>query len=595
MPVMRATAPLLLASVSGRQLETISRLRSRVVESFLAESGKSPEIEVEIGQSEDSDRKCITMLEPVCCASNAGDPENRLNDRDQPYEDEFWISHEDDYKTVCAETYVDGATWGMLLNLGCKKGNVCADTTCGAGESCDCTDGQCKKGHDKEHHVTRDMIANDAISKDDELEFEKYKEENKPAKHWKKSEKFYHDEVDEHNIFERSETMSETDLGTVDVLVGKSKSHHQSCVTPTVPVSCTDDAASADNRLDDAGDESAKTFKVSVTNAGRQVCVEAQDEDGWDKAMQIRCSVLNPCALSSCSDGEHCDRRDGSCKSFPDEIIPKRIIFTGAVIPEQVVDRNRHWVETGTEFRYYDDAQMEQSVGDISKELEKVGVPGASDAWHKLRPMAFRADLWRYMILWSEGGVYLDHKLMLNAPLASLVNRSRGHVHTVVDTAATEDDGTMDIYWNAVISAKKGDEGLLQAIRESIESIEKASYDFGEHFNVLYFTGPGRLGRSLKHSGVDVSVIGHFEKYDPEDEASPAAVLDENKQPVIIPDEEAHDSAFGSAYARLFNAHAVFCDEPMPEHLAAMHDPCADEVANLQIVGNPYWSLVVSP
>jgi len=591
MAVVRATAPLLLASVtSGRQLETISRLRSRVLESSLDERAASPDLEIEIGNSETESKKCVTVDKPVCCASDAGDPDNRLNDRDQPYEDEFWISHENDFKTVCAETYVEDATWGMLLKVQCKEGNSCAGVQCNGGEACDCTDGQCKR-FGKEYHITKDVMINDAVSAEDEAAFEKYVAENQPDKHWTKSDKFYHDSLDEHNNFQHTEVSAQGDLGRVDILIGKSLDSGKKCVRPTVPVKCDTTAADPTKRIDPNGDQTMEVFAISVSDQGREVCAEAAN--GWKSSLEIQCAVQNPCEPASCSENEMCDRSDGACKPFPEERIPKRIIFTGAVIPEQVVERNRRFADAGTEFRYYNDAQMEKSVAEISKQLADHGVRGANAAWHKLRAMAFRADLWRYMILWSEGGTYLDHKLMLNAPLSSIVNRSKNHVHTVIDLEATEMDGSMNIYWNAVISAPKGDLGLLQAIKESIESIQKADYDFGEHFNVLYFTGPGRLGRSLKHSGCEIGLIGKFEKIDPDDEESPSAVLNENRQPVIVPDEAAHDASMGSSYARLYNSHAVFCDEPMPPHLAAMHDPCGDEVANLQVIGEPFWSTTI--
>ena len=44
---------------------------------------------------------------------------------------------------------------------------------------------------------------------------------------------------------------------------------------------------------------------------------------------------------------------------------------------------------------FYDDERMAASACSISKALEKVGVTGAYDAFTKLRPPAYKADLWR--------------------------------------------------------------------------------------------------------------------------------------------------------------------------------------------------------
>ena len=35
------------------------------------------------------------------------------------------------------------------------------------------------------------------------------------------------------------------------------------------------------------------------------------------------------------------------------------------------------------------------------------------EAWQQLVPFAFRADLWRYCVLWAHGGMYLDNKIVL--------------------------------------------------------------------------------------------------------------------------------------------------------------------------------------
>lgn len=47
----------------------------------------------------------------------------------------------------------------------------------------------------------------------------------------------------------------------------------------------------------------------------------------------------------------------------------------------------------------------------ISKEMEKLGVHGAYDAFKMLRPKAFRTNIWRWMALWYYGGIYLDAKI----------------------------------------------------------------------------------------------------------------------------------------------------------------------------------------
>jgi mannosyltransferase OCH1-like enzyme len=57
---------------------------------------------------------------------------------------------------------------------------------------------------------------------------------------------------------------------------------------------------------------------------------------------------------------------------------------------------------------------MEDDVMEISKDLEKLGIFGVLDAYNMLRPRAFKSDFWRWIILWSKGGIYADPKLELD-------------------------------------------------------------------------------------------------------------------------------------------------------------------------------------
>jgi mannosyltransferase OCH1-like enzyme len=50
-------------------------------------------------------------------------------------------------------------------------------------------------------------------------------------------------------------------------------------------------------------------------------------------------------------------------------------------------------------------------VIEISSDLELLGIPGAYEAFKMLRPRAYRSDLWRWMILWKYGGIYIDLKI----------------------------------------------------------------------------------------------------------------------------------------------------------------------------------------
>ena len=62
---------------------------------------------------------------------------------------------------------------------------------------------------------------------------------------------------------------------------------------------------------------------------------------------------------------------------------------------------------------------MEQSVKRISKKLEKADIFGVYAAYKSLRPVAFRKDLWMHLILWDQGGVYMDSKFFFTRPVSN--------------------------------------------------------------------------------------------------------------------------------------------------------------------------------
>lgn len=74
-----------------------------------------------------------------------------------------------------------------------------------------------------------------------------------------------------------------------------------------------------------------------------------------------------------------------------------------------IIDRNPEY-----EYYLYDDSEcrdyIQQNFGDDIAELFDILVPGA-----------FRADLWRYCILYQEGGVYIDADMMNKTPLRDVI------------------------------------------------------------------------------------------------------------------------------------------------------------------------------
>ena len=70
---------------------------------------------------------------------------------------------------------------------------------------------------------------------------------------------------------------------------------------------------------------------------------------------------------------------------------------------------NFQHLPTGSEIHHYNHVQMGKSVYKIAPDLKEAGVPGVWKAFSALRPVAFRADIWRLVALWNAGGMYFEH------------------------------------------------------------------------------------------------------------------------------------------------------------------------------------------
>ena len=102
------------------------------------------------------------------------------------------------------------------------------------------------------------------------------------------------------------------------------------------------------------------------------------------------------------------------------------------------------------------------------------------NAYDSLVPGAYKADLWRYCVLYNNGGIYLDIKYtpINNFKLINLTEKE----HWVLDV---DKNGI----YNALIVTKPNNPILLKAINKIVENVNKKFYGN----NSLDPTGPGLL------------------------------------------------------------------------------------------------------
>jgi len=104
------------------------------------------------------------------------------------------------------------------------------------------------------------------------------------------------------------------------------------------------------------------------------------------------------------------------------------------------------------------------------------------NAYDKLIPGAYKADLWRCCVLYIHGGIYMDVKYypINNFKLVNLLEKE----HWVLD------NGGGGVY-NALMVCKPGNQILLKAINQIVLNVKNKYYGGG----FLEPTGPGLLAK----------------------------------------------------------------------------------------------------
>jgi len=175
--------------------------------------------------------------------------------------------------------------------------------------------------------------------------------------------------------------------------------------------------------------------------------------------------------------------------------IPKQIFFTHPSDEDRQTLRDLHknvrWIGKMdvSSIHFFDDERMAASACYISRVLAKYNVTGAYDAFAKLRPGAYRADLWRYMALWMHGGVFMDIDLRVNMSFDSWLPFNTDRLVVVHDMHCR-------CYWNAVMASPRRSPALLEAIQVIVQNVLAEKYGKG----TLDITGPSALWKAVAHA-----------------------------------------------------------------------------------------------
>lgn len=171
---------------------------------------------------------------------------------------------------------------------------------------------------------------------------------------------------------------------------------------------------------------------------------------------------------------------------FTDTTIPLKIFQTWNTknLPIHMKKNSLRLQKQNPQFEYflYDDADCEQFI-------EKYFDEEVMDAYQRIVPGAYKADLWRYCVLYVHGGIYLDMKMRCVGDFRLLELTKQEHY--VKDRY---NSGFLPRHigiYNAVMIQRPKNPLMLDCIKHIVENVKTLEYGF----SCLYPTGPGLLGK----------------------------------------------------------------------------------------------------
>jgi len=127
---------------------------------------------------------------------------------------------------------------------------------------------------------------------------------------------------------------------------------------------------------------------------------------------------------------------------------------------------------------YFSDKDIVQFIGDH--------FPNDLDAYNSVVPGAFRADIFRLMVLYKYGGVYNDAGHTFLAPIEEIKG--------TCDHVLVKDDESLDFWiYNAFIIAPAGSEVIKKMLDRALENVRNKSYGDDQ----MDITGPINCGKAL--------------------------------------------------------------------------------------------------
>jgi hypothetical protein len=170
--------------------------------------------------------------------------------------------------------------------------------------------------------------------------------------------------------------------------------------------------------------------------------------------------------------------------------LPQDLYMTGPfahdALPAELQAARQSWVNRGPpgmRVHWFDDAAAEQWIG--------THAPQYAGDYAALVPGAFKADLWRLLVLYEHGGVYVDTGTILLQPLWQ---RTGGASLVFVREKPTLTKRYRGYVWQGVLAATARHPLIRAAIDRVVHNIRNRVYGA----NPLCITGPGAVGHAFR-------------------------------------------------------------------------------------------------
>jgi mannosyltransferase OCH1-like enzyme len=150
-------------------------------------------------------------------------------------------------------------------------------------------------------------------------------------------------------------------------------------------------------------------------------------------------------------------------------------------VPPKMKENIYSLIDNNREFDYY-----LYSDDDSAKYIEEHFSLDVLNAFHVLKPGAFKSDLWRYCILYKKGGVYIDIKFNSIMPLRDLIKET--------PEVYVKDMGADGCFYNGFMISPPNNNIFKRCIDEIVENCMFKLYKE----SALSVTGPCLFGNILK-------------------------------------------------------------------------------------------------